>query len=113
LQKDIEILQNGGVQIAAVSYDPVDILAKFGKQSEIRFPLLSDPQSETIEAYGIRNKEAKGSRIDGVPYPGTFLVDREGVIREKLFFEGYKKRHQAKDILKAAAKLPKPKKKAA
>ena len=64
-------------------------------------------------AYGIRNKEAKGSRIDGVPYPGTFLVDREGVIREKLFFEGYKKRHHAKDILKAAAKLPKPKKKAA
>ena len=93
----------------AVSYDDVDVLKKFGKKSKIGYALLADPGSKTIEAYGIRNKEMKGSGIDGVPYPGTFLVDREGIVRAKLFYEGFRVRHQAKDILAAAKKLPKPK----
>jgi hypothetical protein len=30
------------------------------------------------------------------------IVDKDGVIRAKLFFDGYKERHSADDILKAA-----------
>jgi peroxiredoxin len=112
LQKDLGNLKKGGVQLVAVSYDDVESLAKFGKKAKIGYALLSDPGSKTIGAYGIRNKEAKGSRIDGVPYPGTFLVGPDGIIREKLFYEGFVKRHQSKDILAATKKLPKPKKKA-
>ena len=105
-------IQKAKLQVVAVSYDSVKVLREFGRRGDIRFPLLSDRDSKTIDAYGIRNKEMKGKRFDGVPYPGTFLIDSSGVIREKLFFEDYSERHQAKDILKATAKLPKPKKKA-
>ena len=112
MQKNLKSLQDANVQVVAVSYDSVKVLREFGQRVRIGFPLLSDPESKTIEAYGIRNKEMKGKRIDGVPYPGTFLLDSSGVIREKLFFEDYAERHQAKDILKATAKLPKPKKQA-
>ena len=38
----------------------------------------------------------------GIPYPGTFILDRSGVIRAKLFHEGYKERHVSEQILEAA-----------
>ena len=109
MQKDLESLHEKKIQLVAVSYDAVEVLMNFAKKQEIGFALLSDPESKTIEAYGIRNKSAKDSQIDGVPYPGTFLVGPDGIIRAKLFYEGYKKRHQAADMLKAAEKLPKKK----
>ncbi len=103
-------MKEAGVQLVAISYDDVEVLNKFGKSQKIRYGLLSDKGSKTIDEWGIRNKKAKGSRIDGVPLPGTFLIDREGIVREKLFYDGYKQRHQADDIVKATKKLPKPKK---
>ena len=109
MQKDLKSLQEKRIQLVAVSYDSVDVLLNFAKEGEIRFALLSDPDSKTIEAYHIRNKELKDSPIDGVPYPGTFLVGQDGIIHAKLFYDGYKKRHHAEDIIKAAEKLPKKK----
>jgi hypothetical protein len=37
-----------------------------------------------------------------VPNPGTFVVDREGVIRAKLFLEGYRDRHTTEALVEAA-----------
>lgn len=101
LQSQLESLKQAGIQLLAVSYDPVPVLKRFARKQNIGFPLLSDPGSRTIDAYRVRNREAAGSRIDGVPYPGTFLIDRQGVIRAKLFYEGYKQRHHAAEILRA------------
>lgn len=88
-----------------MSYDEPKRLAKFAKKRGITFPLLSDPGSSTIDAYGIRNLEARGQRIDGVPYPGTFVVDRSGVIRARLFHEGYEQRHTSEQIIEAAGRI--------
>ena len=93
MQKDI--------QVVAISYDPVEVLAKFADKRKITFPLLSDPGSKTIRAYGLLNKEAKG-RTEGIPYPGTVLIDKDGVIRGKLFLEGYRDRHSTAELIKAA-----------
>jgi peroxiredoxin len=76
-------------------------LTKFADKRQITFPLLSDPESKTIIDYGLLNKEAKG-KIEGIPYPGTFLIDKDGVIRDKLFHEGYRKRHSTEELIKAA-----------
>jgi len=67
---------------------------------EITFLLLSDPGSKTIEAFGILNKEATG-RAKGVPYPGVFILDQKGIIRTKLFHEGYKERPTSADLIRA------------
>jgi peroxiredoxin len=77
------------------------VLKKFSDGAKITFPLLSDPESKTIDAYHIRNEAAKG-RAEGVPNPGTFVVDREGVIRAKLFLEGYRDRHTTEALVNAA-----------
>ena len=87
-------------QVIAISYDSVEVLAKFADRRKITFPLLSDPDSKTIRAYGLLNKEAKG-KVEGIPYPGTMLIGEDGVIRAKLFVEGYKDRHSTDELIKA------------
>ena len=88
--------------MVAISYDPAETLQKFGEKNKIEFLLLSDPESKTIEAYGIRNKDVEaGSRLDGIPHPGTFVIDKDGVIRAKLFHSGYRERHTPKELVDA------------
>ena len=98
-------LNDAGVELVAVSYDDQEVLAKFSSKHGISYPMLSDPGSKTIDAWGIRNEDARGSRIDGVPHPGTFILDGSGVIRAKLAHEGYKERHMGPEILEAARSL--------
>jgi peroxiredoxin len=66
--------------------------------------LLSDPDSKTIIAYGLLNKDAKG-KTQGIPYPGTMVLDQEGIIRAKLFLDGYKDRHKTDALIKAAKEI--------
>ena len=95
-----------------VSYDSVEVLKGFADKQKITFPLLSDPESKTIIAYALKNKETVGKKfgkvdLDGVPYPGTLLVDAKGIIRAKLFVDGYKDRHSVEELVKAAEGLKK------
>ena len=101
LQTNLTQIEAAGVQLVGISYDSVAVLKRFSDRRGIKFPLLSDPQSKTIDAYGIRNKEAEG-RAAGVPYPGTFILDGQGVIRAKLFHEGFKERYDGEAIIRAA-----------
>ena len=101
MQRDLKSIEEAGVQIVGISYDSPAVLKRFSDQQKITFPLLSDPESKTIDAYHIRNEAAKG-RAEGVPNPGTFVVDREGVIRAKLFLEGYRDRHTTEALIEAA-----------
>ena len=84
----------------AISYDSTAILKRFAATSAITYPLLSDAGSKTIDAYGVRNKEAP-ERWSGIPYPGTFIVDTKGIIRAKLFLDGYEERHAPEALVQA------------
>jgi peroxiredoxin len=43
------------VGLAAISYDPVEVLAAFASQHTITYPLLSDVGSVVIKRFGILN----------------------------------------------------------
>jgi peroxiredoxin Q/BCP len=101
LQRDLKSIEEAGVQIVGISYDSPAVLKRFSDQQKITFPLLSDPESKTIDAYHIRNEAARG-KAEGVPHPGTFILDRDGVIRAKLFLEGYRDRHTTAALVEAA-----------
>ena len=104
LQEEVETLTKAGVQVIAISYDGTATLAKFSDKAKLTFPLLSDPNSEVINAYKIRNEEADNNpRSRGVPHPGTFLIDSSGIIRAKLGHEGYRERHSAEALVKAVS----------
>ena len=105
LQRDLQVIEAAGIRVVGVSYDDVAVLKAFSDKAKIGFPLLSDPGSTVIEAYHIRNPAGRG-KLDGVPMPGTFLVDRDGVIRAKLFLEGFKERHSTEALIRVAKALP-------
>jgi peroxiredoxin Q/BCP len=104
LQRDLKTIEAAGLHVVGISYDDPTVLRKFSDQAKITFPLLSDPESETIDAYHIRNEAAKG-KAEGVPRPGTFLLDADGVIRAKLFLEGHRDRHTTEALVEAAKTL--------
>jgi peroxiredoxin Q/BCP len=101
LQRDLKSIEETGVQVVGISYDKQAVLKTFTEKAKINFPLLSDPGSKTIEDYHILNKAAKG-KAEGVPNPGTFIVDKQGFIRAKIFLEGYRDRHTTDALIEAA-----------
>jgi peroxiredoxin len=112
LQTDLKAIEAAGVKVVGISYDPVDVLKGFADKRKITFPLLSDPDSKVIAAYALKNKETEGKKMGkidlyGVPYPGTLIVDTDGMVRAKLFVDGYKDRHSTDELVKAASGLKK------
>ncbi len=100
LQTNSKGLEATGGQVVAISYDSAAILSRFATKKSITYPLLSDIGSKTIDAYGIRNKAAP-ERVKGIPYPGTFIVGTDGMIRAKLFLEGYEERTSPEALMEA------------
>lgn len=93
------------MRVVAISRDDPQTLSKFARKHSLTYPLLSDPESQTIEAYGLRHSEPTNARVDGIARPGILLIDQEGHIRATLFKSGYKDRHTVEDILQAAKGL--------
>jgi len=79
-----------------------DFIAKRG----IHYPLLSDPKSEIIDRYKLRDPQyKKGSRAYGVPQPIIFVLDRDGVVQAKLYEDTYTKRPPASLVVETLDKL--------
>jgi peroxiredoxin len=76
-----------------LSYDSPEALAAFTARRGITYALLSDPKSEVIDRYGLRDPAyPPGNRAYGVPRPIIFVIDRNGVIKAKLYEETFQKR---------------------
>jgi mycoredoxin-dependent peroxiredoxin len=69
--------QNDTVQVLAVSVDSVYAHKVWAVQEGFDFPLLADfwPHGATAQAYGVFHEEG------GMANRGTFLIDRDGIIR--------------------------------
>jgi len=101
LQTSLPEIEATGATLIAISYDSPATNATASTKLGLTFPLLSDPGSKVIDAYGIRNQDAKG-RAAGVPHPVVFILDQEGVIRVKLMRDGYKVRPESAEIIAGA-----------
>ena len=124
LQNQLKQIQAQGLGLAAISYDSPEILAAFAKQHAIAFPLLSDAGSSTIKRYGILNpfpEQALGPRrndpdvvagvakyvslfgarpaMAGMAFPGTFVVNRRGLVTARFFEDSYIERITVSNIL--------------
>jgi len=108
LEKQLEGLRRRGLGLAALSYDSVAILKEFSARRKITFPLLSDPASKVIRAFGILNEAdyPPGHLAHGVPYPGTFVTDAKGVVRSRFFEKTYVERRTAASLLALAGETP-------
>ena len=74
LQRDLQSIQDAGVQLVGISYDDTKVLKTFSDRMKIAFPLLSDTGSKTINAYHIRNEAAKGrGRACPIRVPSSWI----------------------------------------
>jgi hypothetical protein len=100
LQNSLKRIQERGLGVAAISYDSVDILKNFSGRRGIAYPLLSDRDSKIIRAFGILNESVPaGNMALGVPNPGTYILDPNGVVVAKYFEDDFRERVTANDIL--------------
>ncbi len=54
-----------------------DKIATDGKGA-IHFPLLSDPRHRTIHAYGLQDQRYLKQKLEGIPYPTAYVIDKAG-----------------------------------
>lgn len=78
-------LEAGGVTVVGISPDKPAKLAKFREKEGLTFPLLSDPDTEVLRAYGAYGeKKLYGKVVVGV-IRSTFVIDAGGRI-EKAYY---------------------------
>jgi len=95
-------LAERGYKLAAISYDPTDVLTRFTDQRQIPYPLLSDKDSVTIDAWKLRDVRYKPDTYAwGVPYASIYVIAPNGVLKAKLAEEDYKIRPPLSAILSA------------
>ena len=106
LTKISDQFEDMGVNIAAMTYDSVEMLKSVEEDEGIEFTLLRDADITHVNALGILNEDYEpGSRAYGVPHPGIFIITPDGVIRAKFAEEGIRARPDFDNVLEAAANL--------
>ena len=93
-----------GIRLYAISYDDVEMLSEFASKQNIPYPLLSDIDSNVISEFGILNTEIRKGDLFlyGIPFPGCYVTDEEGVVVAKFFHDSYKKRDSPETLIDAA-----------
>jgi len=101
LEASLDEFTENGMGVVTISYDTVEILKSFAdRMGGFRYSTLADPDSEIIEAFGIRNPNPEpGSRTDGMTFPGTYIVNVDGIVQDKFFEDSHRIRTTAETIL--------------
>ncbi len=100
LQGRLDDFHRAGFGVVLLTYDAPEVQRAFAAKAGITIPMLSDIDAASGRALGVLNAEyPPGSDNHGLPYPGAFVVDPQGVIRGKQFLLGYETRVDAAAVL--------------
>jgi len=82
LNENLPVLQAKGFQVVGVSIDSNSSHTKFKAKFNLQFPLLSDPEHQIAEAFGVWvEKSMYGKSYMGVART-TFIIDEKGIITD-------------------------------
>ena len=73
-----------GVKVIGVSKDSQKAHTNFAEKNELNFTLLSDPELETIKAYGVWQEKKMYGKVSMGVVRSTFIIDENGTI-EKVY----------------------------
>lgn len=68
--------------VIGVSRDSVDSHRKFAQKHDLPFLLLSDPQRQAIEAYGVWQEKKNYGKVSMGVVRSTFIIDETGHIEK-------------------------------
>ena len=106
LNASLPAIERRGYKMASISYDSPQILSTFMERRGIKYTMLSDPKSEIIDRYNLRDPQYKaGSRAYGVPRPIIFILDKNGTVKAKLYEESYRDRPPATLVVSTLDKV--------
>ena len=92
-----------GIGLVAITYDSPGAQAAFAEEHDIVIPMLSDIDALSFKTLGILNAQYQpGEHHYGIPYPGSIVVDPEGIVVGKVFLEAYSARVSADKVLEYA-----------
>ncbi|GAA1171322.1 thioredoxin-dependent thiol peroxidase [Corynebacterium glaucum] len=77
-----EQFEGASVAVLGISPDPVDQLAKFRADHDLKVELLSDESKETLRAWGAYGKKNTYGKISEGVIRSTFLVGADGKIEQ-------------------------------
>lgn len=85
--------EKANTQVLGISIDPFPSAGAFAKSLNLNFPLLSDwPRNEASRSYDVFDEERSTARRV------TFVVDREGIIRDVVESETDMMKHAAESL---------------
>ena len=71
-----------GVKVVGVSKDSVSSHVKFAEKYGLPFTLLSDPELEAIQAYGVWQEKKLYGKVSMGVVRTTFIIDENGIIEK-------------------------------
>jgi len=100
----MDAYRTAGVRLYALSYDEPDALADYAEAHDTTFTMLSDPDSEVIGSFGILNTLIPPDDHPwyGLPFPGSYVIDADGIIVAKFFEHNFAIRPGPEQLLAAA-----------
>ena len=103
LQEHKAAYDAAGIGIVAMTYDDPALQQAFAEKWGIEYPILHDVDTLSFKTLGILNKSYDpGDDAYGIPYPGSIVVDAQGIVVGKLFLEAYSVRVDALSALEFA-----------
>jgi peroxiredoxin Q/BCP len=77
-----DVFSEKNVTIVGISTDPVKSLLKFSQRDQLNFILLSDPDHQVAEGFGIwGEKKFMGKIYDGI-HRTSFLIGQDGKVEQ-------------------------------
>ncbi len=83
------------MNIAAMTYDSVEVLSTFHKSEQLGYPLLRDKAAQHVSGFGVEDENMG----QGIPRPGIFWLAPDGRINAKFATPGYRTRPSLANVL--------------
>ena len=98
-----------GISIVIVTYEDQETQTWFKKKYKASYTMISDDNSSIIQQFGLLNPTYDpDTKYYGVPYPGIFLVDENGIIRAKFAEQSYRDRPKLEHLIETSKELNTP-----
>ncbi len=118
LQDSIQLIYDLGATVIAITPEKPDEIKRTIEKTQANFPIIYDKNHQIMDLYhvtfllskaknalykgwGIDINEASGNNDNALPVPATYIIGKDGKIKDAFFDENYKNRMSVKDILKA------------
>lgn len=92
-----------GARVIAISPDSIEQNAGVARDLGISFPILSDIDLKTTDAFRLRHDTKAMSDNEAIPRPATYIYGADGTVEWRSLTDNWRVRPQPDDLLAALA----------